>query len=39
MQFGLIAVDRATQERTPKRSARFLGGIARANYLEVADPG
>jgi beta-glucosidase len=38
MQFGLIAVDRATQERTPKPSARFLGAIARANYLGVTDP-
>jgi len=29
--FGLIAVDRETQERTVKPSARFLGEIARAN--------
>jgi beta-glucosidase len=36
MEFGLIAVDRATQERTPKPSARFLGEIARANKLEIA---
>jgi beta-glucosidase len=28
-KFGLIAVDRATQERTPKESARWLGGRAR----------
>ena len=27
-KFGLIAVDRATQERTPKESAKFLGSIA-----------
>jgi beta-glucosidase len=33
MQFGLIAVDRSTQERTPKPSASFLGGIARNNSL------
>jgi beta-glucosidase len=33
MQFGLIAVDRSTQQRTPKPSAHFLGGIARANAL------
>jgi beta-glucosidase len=38
MQFGLVAVDRVTQERTPRPSARFLGAIARANYLELADP-
>jgi beta-glucosidase len=28
--FGLVAVDRATQERTVRPSARFLGDIARA---------
>jgi beta-glucosidase len=31
--FGLVAVDRATQERTVKPSARRLGEIARANGL------
>ena len=31
MKFGLIGVDRATQVRTPKGSAAFLGGIARTN--------
>ncbi|XVQ15896.1 glycoside hydrolase family 1 protein [Spirillospora sp. CA-255316] len=31
--FGLIAVDRDTQERTVKGSARFLGTIARRNGL------
>ncbi len=35
MRFGLIDVDRATQIRTPKPSARFLGDIALANSLEV----
>jgi len=30
-QFGLVAVDRATQRRMPKPSAEWLGGIARAN--------
>jgi beta-glucosidase len=35
-QFGLVAVDRETQERTPKPSARWLGEIARANALPVA---
>jgi beta-glucosidase len=29
--FGLIAVDRATQERTVKPSARWLGNVARTN--------
>ena len=29
--FGLIAVDRETQQRTEKPSARWLGAIARAN--------
>lgn len=29
--FGLIAVDRATQARVPKPSARWFGQIARAN--------
>lgn len=28
-KFGLIAVDRATQERTPKPSAHWLGEVAR----------
>ena len=31
--FGLVAVDRATQVRTPKPSARWLGQIARRNAL------
>ena len=31
--FGLIGVDRATQERTPKPSAQWLGTIAQANRL------
>jgi beta-glucosidase len=35
MKFGLIAVDRSTQERSPKPSARFLGEIARHNALVV----
>ena len=35
MKFGLIAVDRETQERRPKPSARFLGEVARANKLIV----
>ena len=30
-KFGLVAVDRTTFRRTPKPSARWLGGIARAN--------
>ncbi|MHB8670763.1 MAG: family 1 glycosylhydrolase, partial [Acidimicrobiales bacterium] len=31
--FGLVAVDRGTQTRSPKPSARWLGGIARANAI------
>jgi beta-glucosidase len=31
--FGLIAVDRTTQRRTPKPSARWLGEAARRNAL------
>ncbi len=31
--FGLVAVDRATQVRTVKPSARWLGEIARANAM------
>ena len=31
--FGLIEVDRATFERRPKPSARWLGDVARANAL------
>jgi beta-glucosidase len=38
MQFGLIGVDRATQERTIKPSARMLGGIGRANKMAVPSP-
>jgi beta-glucosidase len=34
--FGLVAVDRATQERTVKPSARHLGEIARANGLPAS---
>lgn len=32
-KFGLIAVDRATQRRTVKPSAEWLGGLARANGI------
>jgi beta-glucosidase len=32
-KFGLVAVNRETQERTPKPSARFLGDIARRNSM------
>ena len=34
-QFGIVAVDRATQRRSPKASAAWLGAIARANAVEV----
>ena len=33
--FGLIAVDRVTQQRTIKQGARWLGGIGRANNVSV----
>ena len=36
MKFGLIGVDRATQERQPKPSAFFLGDTARNNALTVS---
>lgn len=32
-QFGLVSVDRATQQRTIKSSARYLGEIARQNRI------
>ena len=32
--FGLIAVDRSTQQRAVKPSARLLGEIARANAID-----
>lgn len=35
-KFGLVAVDRATQERSIKPSGRYLGAIARQN--RVLDP-
>ncbi|MBM4268983.1 MAG: glycoside hydrolase family 1 protein [Deltaproteobacteria bacterium] len=35
-QFGIVSVDRATQERTPKPSARWLAEIVRANSIELA---
>lgn len=38
MQFGLIEVDRSTQERRVKESARYLGRIAQMNTL-VPDRG
>jgi beta-glucosidase len=34
-KFGLIGVDRHTFTRTPKPSAAWLGGVARANRLPV----
>ena len=35
-QFGIIAVDRKTQQRTPKPSAHWLGAISRANRLQFS---
>jgi beta-glucosidase len=32
-KFGLVAVDRETQKRTPKPSASYLGEIARKNAI------
>jgi beta-glucosidase len=38
-KFGLVAVDRATQRRTLKPSAHYLGEIARHNRLpDLASP-
>jgi beta-glucosidase len=37
MKFGLVEVDRKTQERRIRPSARYLGRIARANALKVDD--
>lgn len=37
MEFGLIAVDRATQTRTLKPSASFLGEVARSGKLAMPD--
>ncbi|KAA0235348.1 MAG: Beta-glucosidase A [Acidimicrobiales bacterium] len=34
-RFGLVAVDRSTQQRTPKASARWLGDIARTNAIRA----
>ena len=36
-KFGVIAVDRVTQERTPKPSAHWLGSLAQSNRLENQD--
>ena len=35
MTFGLIAVDRATQKRTPKPSATWLGKVAKSGTLQL----
>jgi beta-glucosidase len=34
-KFGIIAVDRETQQRTPKPSAYWLGNVARNNRCQV----
>jgi beta-glucosidase len=36
-KFGLIAVDRQTQERTPKESAHWLGRQAQVHAAEAGD--
>jgi len=33
-RFGIIAVDYATQRRTPKASAHFYAGVARSGEVE-----
>ena len=33
-RFGIVGVDRATQTRTPKRSAELLGAVARKNAFD-----
>jgi len=35
-RFGIVAVDRATQARTPKPSAHLLGEVARRNVFDPA---
>ncbi len=35
-RFGLVSVDRETQQRTPKRSAQLLGDVARKNVFDAA---
>lgn len=37
-KFGLIAVDRATQERSPKESAHWLGRLAREHAAVTPQP-
>ncbi|MBA3729164.1 MAG: family 1 glycosylhydrolase, partial [Actinobacteria bacterium] len=34
-RFGLVHVDYPTQRRTPKRSARWYGGVAAAGGLDA----
>jgi beta-glucosidase len=34
--FGLVAVDRTTQERTVKASARWYGGVASTKQLPAS---
>jgi beta-glucosidase len=34
-KFGIIAVDRQTQQRTVKPSGEWLGAVARANRLAL----
>jgi beta-glucosidase len=36
-RFGLVAVDRSTQERTPKPSASWLGDVARTGTVPARD--
>lgn len=36
-KFGIIAVDRATQERTPKPSAQWLGSVAHSKQIKFVE--
>lgn len=36
-KFGIIAVDRQTQARTPKESGRWVGSVARTNRLSSGE--
>ena len=36
-KFGIVSVDRRTQERTPKRSAALLGRVASRNEFDPAE--
>ena len=37
-RFGIVHVDYATQQRTPKDSARWYSGVIASNGRALADP-